>query len=130
MAPPARIVVADDDAPLRGLVVQLLVEEFSRYRPTVSEAENGAEAIVVCTTQPVDVLIVAPELADVSGLHVIRAIADAGAHPCVITWSADPRMMAPAIDAGADYAVDKADGVGSLIEAIRKCLEQRAASSA
>jgi DNA-binding NarL/FixJ family response regulator len=119
---PARIVIADDNADIRARVRNLLEEDFQPVRQMLIEVATASEAIIVCLSQPVDVLVLSLELPDVSGLEVLRALAAAAPLPCVIAWSADPLALRRAPEFGAHQAVDKAAGVERLIEAIEYCL--------
>jgi DNA-binding response OmpR family regulator len=65
-----RVLVVDDDAVIRSLlVVTLSVEGFS-----VSQATRGQEALDRLALSPVDVLVLDAEMPDMSGLEVATAL--------------------------------------------------------
>jgi CheY-like chemotaxis protein len=121
----ARVVLVEPEPDIRALLVDLLDEAFSSHPHIVTEAETGAEAIALCTSTEVDVVVLELELPDISGLDVIAELTAQPPTPCLIAFSADPRGLIVATELGAHQAVDKTAGVSQLLAAVQHCLHAR-----
>src|SRR6266851_1241749 len=106
-APPlagARLLVVDDDLLLRRLAVKVL----AKYGHTVSEAENGREALRIIDRQPPDLVVLDLEMPEMPGLEVLRALRSkaATAHlpVLILTASGNEAVTSASFEAGAtDY---------------------------
>ncbi len=116
----------------RSLDVYLVEdEEFIRARVTerlaasratiVDYAESAAAAIVKLRELPCDVIILDLELKHGTGFQVLREIRENGnARPWIIVFTNfnDPHFRKQAMALGADFFVDKAQGLDRLVEII------------
>src|SRR5208337_1692246 len=83
----ARLLVVDDDPLLRRLAVKVL----AKYGHTVSEAENGREALAIIEREPPDLVVLDLEMPEMPGLEVLRTLrarpATAGLPVLILTVS-------------------------------------------
>jgi CheY-like chemotaxis protein len=112
-------VYADDDALVRDVVTQALVDEGV----DVHACEGGAEAIELCRQLDPDAVLLDLNMPDLDGLETARALrADPSvAHVRLValtgrgTWE----LRRKAIEAGFDEFLVKPVPVGTLITALR-----------
>ncbi len=114
-APGHRILVVDDEAPIRRLLrVVLTSNGFD-----VAEAVNGREAISAAATARPEVIILDLGLPDVDGLEVIRQIREWSQAPIlVLSVRGQEQDKVAALDAGADDYLTKPFGSGELLARI------------
>ena len=86
------ILVIEDDAPVRNLIVTTLKTHDYRYLT----AKNGAEAILMAASHNPDVLFLDLGLPDMDGIDVIRQVR---------TWSNLPIIVISSSDGGGDRSV-------------------------
>ncbi len=122
MAQPKRILVVDDNLPLRVLLTQALEE--AGY--VAIAAESGEEAMAVARFDPPDLCVVDQHMPGMSGAELIRAL----------RGSTDDRLRSiPAIgltgyegaagdllDAGAVLSLQKPCREATLLESVRNAL--------
>lgn len=77
---PSRILIAEDEAPLRNLIASLLTAEGFR----VLEAQNGQEALELLQREPVDLAILDVMMPHCDGFEVTRWIRERSNIPIII----------------------------------------------
>jgi DNA-binding NarL/FixJ family response regulator len=120
----ARIVLVDDDDVLREMAHALLSRVFDDIDPEVVEAGTAGDAYQLFLAERPDVIVLDLNLPDASGLDVLRQITATADHPPVIAWSSDPFALRRAMNFGAAAALDKAEDIQGLIDAIADCLSR------
>ena len=112
------VVVADDDAVLRGLLVLNLEAEGLN----VHEAENGAQALQFALTHRPDLIVLDVMMPVHDGLKVLRALKDEPTTtdiPVVLlTARAAPAEIEEGWEAGADYYLTKPFRLDQLLDFI------------
>lgn len=127
MTQPTRILVIDDEAPIRRFLrVPLEAEGHS-----VIEAATAHDGILAVAREAPGLVILDLGLPDADGLTVLREIRGWSAVP-VLVWSvrADEAGKVAALDAGAQDYVVKPFGVKELLARIRSLLRDRASAAA
>ncbi len=105
------ILVVEDDAPVRNLIVTTLKTHEYRYLT----AKNGAEAILMAASHNPDVLFLDLGLPDMDGIDVIRQVRTWSNLPIiVISARSDDGDKIEALDAGADDYLTKPFSVEEL----------------
>ena len=104
-APRRRIVVADDSAFMRRILVDALV---SQGFDVVAEARNGDEAVRECRHHQPDALTLDLAMPGLDGVGVLRALTDTRDRtlPIVVVSALSPTQSARAMDALAEGAFD------------------------
>lgn len=117
---PYRILIVDDEAPIRRFLQTVLESEFSLH-----QAEGGHEALAAAATTRPDVILLDLGLPDIDGIEVIKRIREWSQVP-IIVLSVRERESAKvaALDAGADDYLTKPFGVGELLARIRAALRR------
>jgi DNA-binding NarL/FixJ family response regulator len=103
--PELRVLVVDDDAPLRSELVAALSDEGIYV---AGEAEDGRAAIALAATIHADVVLMDLRMPDINGIEAARQIRLQPDPPEVVLLSAydDPALRDAATDAGVfDYLV-------------------------
>lgn len=114
------IVVADDQAMLRGALAALL--ELEPDLRVVGVASDGEEAVrVVAETNP-DVCLMDIQMPGMDGIAATRAVraSNAGTRVLIVTTFARPGYLRSALDAGASGFVVKDAPVEQLADAVRR----------
>ena len=127
---PITVIVADDGADERGLVVQCL--ERSGFR--VLEAETGSEALRLARNQP-DLIVLDVRLPDIDGFEVCRRLKShpATAHIPVLHLSAHSTThenRRDGFDGGGDGYLNQPVDPGELTATVRALLRIRNTESA
>ncbi|HEY4940417.1 MAG TPA: response regulator transcription factor [Rhizomicrobium sp.] len=122
-AKPLRVLVVDDEPPIR----RLLRTSFGAQGYQVAEAGNGAAALAALKGTPVDLVILDLGLPDMDGFAVIEALRGSGSSvPIVVLSSRDDETgKVRALDLGADDYVTKPFGVDELMARVRAALRHR-----
>lgn len=120
--PPLRVLVVDDEPPIR----RLLRTSLGAHGYDVVEAASAQEAIVKSSTERLDLIILDLGLPDEDGLDVIRRIREWSRIP-IIVLSVRGREAdkIEALDRGADDYVTKPFSMGELLARIRAALRRR-----
>jgi DNA-binding NarL/FixJ family response regulator len=115
---PIRILIAEDNALLRGVLRDALAEAGMTV---VAEASDGAEAVELAESSTPDVVVMDMRMPNVDGIEATEQIANAAwAMPVVVLSAYDePQMIEAALAAGATNCLKKGVGLDELIEAIR-----------
>jgi CheY-like chemotaxis protein len=112
------VVVADDDAVLRSLLVLNLEAEGLN----VHEAQNGAQALQLALTHQPDLIILDVMMPVHDGLKVLRALKDepttADIPVVLLTARAAPQEIEEGWEAGADYYLTKPFHIEQLLDFI------------
>ena len=115
------ILVIEDDAPVRNLIVTTLKTHDYRYLT----AKNGAEAILMAASHNPDVLFLDLGLPDMDGIDVIRQVRTWSNLPIiVISARSDDGDKIEALDAGADDYLTKPFSVEELLARLRVTLRR------
>jgi two-component system KDP operon response regulator KdpE len=127
MIQPTRILVIDDEAPIRRFLrVPLEAEGHS-----VIEAATARDGILAVAREAPGLVILDLGLPDADGLTVLREIRGWSSVPVlVLSVRADEAGKVEALDVGAQDYVLKPFSVNELLARIRSLLRDRAASSA
>jgi len=112
------VVVADDDAVLRSLLVLNLEAEGLK----VHEAQNGAQALQFALTHEPDLIVLDVMMPVHDGLKVLRALKDepttADIPVVLLTARAAPAEIQEGWEAGADYYLTKPFHIDQLLDFI------------
>jgi len=120
-APPADILVIDDEVQIRRLL--RLTLESTGY--TVREADNGSLGLNEAAVRRPDVVILDLSLPDLSGLDVLRRLREWSQLPVLIlSVRGQESDKIAALDAGADDYLTKPFGGGELLARIRVLLRR------
>ncbi len=127
-AAPTRILIVDDEPPIRRFLRTSLTAEGYQ----VLEAENGESALAELKRNNIDVLVLDLGLPGISGFDVIRALRESGSSVPIIVLSSrtDETGKVRALDMGADDYVTKPFGTDELLARIRAALRHRLQSEA
>jgi len=123
MTPDPRILVVDDEPPIRRLLRTALTAQSWR----VEEAGDGPEALDFLRRNTVDLVVLDLGLPGLDGLDVIRRLREGGNVTPIIVLSSrgDEKGKVAALDLGADDYVTKPFGVEELAARIRAALRHR-----
>jgi two-component system response regulator AlgR len=116
-----RILIADDEAPARARLRDLLDECRERFALTiVDEARNGREALEVLNREKVDVVLLDIRMPEIDGLEAARHIAGMANPPAIIFTTAFDTYAIKAFEVNAiDYLL-KPIRVERLLAALAK----------
>ena len=110
------VLVIEDDAPVRNLIITTLKTHDYRYLT----AKNGAEAVMMASSHNPDVLFLDLGLPDMDGIDVIRQVRNWSNMPViVISARSDDADKIEALDAGADDYLTKPFSVEELLARLR-----------
>lgn len=115
-----RLVLADDQAMLRGALAALL--DLEPDMQVVGVAGDGEEAMrVVAATTP-DVCLMDIQMPGLDGVEATRSVraASPATRVLIVTTFARPGYLRAALDAGADGFVVKDSSVDQLADAVRR----------
>ena len=123
MTPEPRILVVDDEPPIRRLLKTALTAQSWR----VEEVADGPEALDFLRRNKVDLIVLDLGLPGLDGLDVIRRLRETGNVTPIIVLSSrdDEKGKVAALDLGADDYVTKPFGVEELAARIRAALRHR-----
>ena len=118
-APPLRVLIAEDNADLRELLVTLIsAEPDLKCVGTASDVD----AVITCTAEhKADVLVLDLELQGRSSIDLLRTVRRSGSKITIVVFSghAHPEMIRHTLAAGADAYVPKSGDYELLLDAIR-----------
>lgn len=119
-SPPLRVLIAEDNADLRDLLVTLISAEPDLR--CVGTAEDVDSVIAQANDQNADVVVLDLELQGRSSVDVLRAVRGSGNKLTLVVFSghSHPEMIRQTLAAGADAYVPKTGDFELLLEAIRK----------
>ena len=119
-AGPIRLVLAVDQAMLRGALAALL--DLEPDMQVVGAASDGAEAVRVVTETRPDVCLMDIQMPGMDGIEATRAVraASPDTRVLIVTTFARPGYLRAALDAGAAGFVVKDAPVDELADAVRR----------
>jgi two-component system, OmpR family, KDP operon response regulator KdpE len=122
-AAPLRVLVVDDEPPIR----KLLRVGLSAHGYQIREAPNGKTALELLRDEPPDLIIVDLGLPDMQGHELLRTIrARNDSVPIVVLSSRDDEAgKVQALDSGADDYVTKPFGMDELLARMRAALRHQ-----
>ena len=122
-ANPTRILVVDDEPPIRRLLRTSLVSQGFH----ITEAATGGEALAQMEPARPDLIILDLGLPDMQGQEVIRILRAQGSSVPILVLSSrvDENGKVEALDLGADDYVTKPFGIDELLARIRAALRHR-----
>jgi two-component system KDP operon response regulator KdpE len=116
----ARLLVVDDERPIRKFLRASLEGQFE-----IHEATTGEEAIAAAISFRPDIIIMDLGLPDIDGVEVTRRLREWTQVPIVvISVREQEQEKIAALDAGADDYLTKPFGVGELMARIRVALRR------
>ncbi len=114
-----KVLIVDDEPQIR----RFLRASLQSHDYTVVEAENGKEAVRVCTVQNPDLLILDLGLPDMDGLDVIKLVREWSKVPIIVlSIRSDDADKIEALDRGANDYVTKPFSMGELLARMRAAL--------
>ena len=126
----ARILVADDDADIRQLVIYSLADEGHE----VSVAKNGQEAVDHVVSSPPDLMLLDVMMPEMDGYDVLRALDEKGVRGftkiLVLTAKGSERDWKLGYDLGADRYMTKPFDPTELLETVNEMLTASSAELA
>lgn len=123
---PARILIIDDEAPIRRFLRAALEAEGHH----VTEAANGHAGIDAAALTTPEAVILDLGLPDMDGLAVLRRLREWTAVPVlVLSVRAGEADKVALLDAGAQDYVTKPFGIGELLARLRGLLRDRSAGA-
>lgn len=115
-----RILIVDDERPIRRFLSTLLSEQY-----TVLEASNGEEAIHAVASEHPEIIILDLGLPDIDGVEVTRRLREWTSIPIIIiSVREQENEKIAALDAGADDYLTKPFGAGELMARLRVALRR------
>ncbi len=119
---PVRVLVVDDERPIRRFLVACLSSQYSVY-----EAASGADALAATISVRPDVILLDLGLPDMDGVEVTRQLREWTQVPIIVISVRDQEEdKIAALDAGADDYLVKPFGAGELMARIRVVLRRMA----
>ena len=117
----ARILIADDEAPARARLRDLLDECRDRFAlAIVDEARNGREALEVVTREKIDIVLLDIRMPEIDGMEAARHMAGMAEPPAIIFTTAFDAYALKAFEVNAiDYLL-KPIRVERLLAALGK----------
>ena len=127
-AHPLRVLIAEDNADLRELLVTLVSAEPDLK--CVGTAEDVDTVIASTAENKADVLVLDLELQGRSSIDVLRTVRRAGSKITIVVFSghAHPDMVRHTLAAGADAYIPKNGDFELLLDAIRDRRAHRGAA--
>jgi two-component system KDP operon response regulator KdpE len=121
-APPLRVLVVDDEPPIR----KLLRMGLSTQGYEILDAPNGKTALELVERKP-DLIILDLGLPDIQGLELLRLMRERNESVPIVVLSSrgDEGAKVQALDAGADDYVTKPFGMDELLARIRAALRHQ-----
>jgi DNA-binding NtrC family response regulator len=124
MADAVHVLIVDDDADVRSLLVAVLEADGA----TIAQAESGAEGMALLASEEFDVAVVDVHLPDHSGIEILRWArgAEIDAELIVLTGHADVETAVQAMRLGAYDFITKPCKNVELREVVAKAAEKKA----
>lgn len=82
-----KVLVVDDESPARQRLIRMLSEMQGNYE-VAGEASDGVEAVELCRSKPVDVVLLDVQMPGMNGLEVAKEITQVQPPPAVILVTA------------------------------------------
>lgn len=115
-----RLVIADDQALVRGALAALL--DLEDDLQVVGVAADGAQAVRLVAEEQPDVCLMDIQMPDLDGIDATRQVraAHPGTRVLIVTTFARPGYLRAALDAGASGFIVKDTPAEQLAEAVRR----------
>lgn len=121
MIPPTRILVVDDERPLREFVSRNLTARGFE----VFKAANGLEAMAIFQSEVLDLIILDLMMPHMDGLEVTQRVRRDSTVPIIVLSALDDESdKVTALDMGADDYLTKPFGVEELLARVRVALRR------
>lgn len=123
-AKPVRVLVVDDDASIRKLIIAAL----KRYRYEFLEAGNGKEALNLMRSEGPDVVVLDLMMPIASGWDVLQARMgdpDLSRIPVIIVSANRDPELSTAVDKGICAFLPKPFDIAALSALVQSCLPER-----
>ncbi|WP_026928405.1 response regulator transcription factor [Granulicoccus phenolivorans] len=120
MSTPIRLVIADDQAMVRGALAALL--DLEPDLEVVGQVGDGAAAVRAVVEVGADVVLLDIEMPGLDGIAAARAISDgpSGCRSLIVTTFGRPGYLRRALDAGASGFIVKDTPAEKLADAVRR----------
>ncbi len=120
MGDPIRLLLADDQALVRGALAALL--ELEHDITVVAQVGRGDEVVEAARTNDVDVCLLDIEMPGADGIEAAAAVRDTLPHTrsLIVTTFGRPGYLRRAIDAGASGFIVKDTPAAELADAVRR----------
>ena len=123
--PAPQILVVEDDASVRSLLVKALRD--SGYR--VQATGDGLDALRLLDASPPELLMVDIMIPQLDGMALVKAVKQqqqtSGIPVIFLTACSDPQSMIAGIDVGARYYVTKPFRIEDVLAKVEKALKRR-----
>jgi two-component system, OmpR family, response regulator len=120
MSPPYHIIVADDDASVRALIVRVVALTYPSA--VISAAVDGREALKIYEQQGADLLITNNAMPHLNGLDLVRTLRARQVTIPIVMVSAMPTQAVDAFAAGVTHFLPKPFTPAELIQVITSLL--------
>lgn len=116
-----KILVVEDDAPIRNFITTTLQTHQYKYKAVV----NGNSALLSFTSEHFDIILLDLGLPDIDGVEIIKKIRSFSMVPIiVISARSDDDDKIEALDAGADDYLTKPFNIEELLARVRSTLRR------
>ncbi|MEL6526313.1 MAG: response regulator [Chloroflexota bacterium] len=117
-----KVLVVDDEVAIR----RYLLTALAPYTYAIVEANNGEDALIACTNDHPDLVILDLNLPGIDGIEVTKRLREWSDVPIIILSVQDQDTdKIEALDAGADDYLTKPFSVGELLARMRVALRHR-----
>lgn len=120
----ARVLVVDDDTPIRNMVVRLLQFSHEELQPVA--AEDGARALELLGSEDFQLMIIDYTMPDMDGMEVIARLRQSARNvdiPVImLTARSDSDHVARSLQSGATYFVAKPFEPQELLDTVGICV--------
>lgn len=106
---PSKVLVVDDDTPIRNMVVRLL--QFAGGELAVSSCEDGPEALTALSEDDFDLLIIDYTMPGLSGVEVIQQLRSSTRNSeipvIMLTARSENEHLVESLEGGASFFLSK-----------------------
>jgi CheY-like chemotaxis protein len=120
MSPPSHVIVADDDASIRALMVRVVAHTYPGA--LISAAADGREALAIYEQQGADLLITNNAMPHLNGLDLVKTLRARQVTIPIVMVSALPSQAADAQAAGVTYFLHKPFTITELVQVLTSLL--------
>ena len=120
MPHPCHVLLVDDDAAMRELLLYLIARAYTDV--TIADAANGTEGLYAVTAQRPDLIISDCHMPVMDGLQLVRTLRSHGASMPIVLLSAEPSVAEAARLAGATIFLTKPLAIRSFSQFLHTLL--------
>jgi len=121
ISPPARLLLVEDEAPMRRFLCSFL----SKHEFRLDEAATGAEALAAAAQSPPDLILLDLGLPDMDGQEVLERLREWLRAPIIVLSVRDQdKQKITALNHGADDYLTKPFSTGELLARIQAALRR------